>query len=330
MIATEVKNNQKQITNELHVILGVNGDTGKYLVKFLVQAGYKVRGVSRSGSGPKDIETIKANALNINELTKALHGASVIYHCLGIPYTLWFDQHPKIMRNLIQAAAANGSQTKIVFADNMYAYGEKGAKIGPINEETAELATDKKGILRSELGKMLLTASKEGLVRVSIGRASDFFGPEATNSIFNRFVLENASKNKKSKMFADLDTTHSWMYLPDFARSLMTLGIQDKADGHIWILPHFNPTTIRKFVEEFYEVNGIDIKDKVGTMPNVLLDIIGIFNKDIREYSKMSYQRKSDWIADDTKFRETFPEWSSTDLNIAFSDTFDWYKISHQ
>ena len=105
----------------------------------------------------------------------------------------------------------------------------------------------------------------------------------------------------------------------------MTLGTNEQADGNIWILPHVKPTTIREFVEEFYEINGIDVPDKVGTMPYILLDLIGIFNKDIKEYAKMSYQRKFDWVADDNKFRKTFPEWQSTDLDVAFSETFAWY-----
>lgn len=317
---------QNTVKEGLHVIVGINGNTGRFLAKYLAQEGYKVRGISRSGSGPEEIETIKADALNLQELIEALNGANVIYHCLGLPYAQWFDKHPQIMQNLIQAATINGPQTKIVFVDNMYAYGKKGAKLGPINEDTPELATDRKGLLRIRLANMLFQASNEGKIRVSIGQASDFFGPEASNSVFNRFVLENAYRLKPAKFFANLDTNHSWIYLPDFARSIMFLGTNDMADGKKWILPHAGTTTIRKFVEQFYFANNIDIPVKVKTRPFFLLNLIGFFNKDIKEYAKMSYQRTSDWIADDSKFRKNFPDWKSTDLNVAFNDTLNWYK----
>ena len=87
----QISISETQKNDELHVILGANGNSGRYVADELKKLGYKVRGISRSGNGPDSIEMIKADALNFEELTNAVKGASVIYHCLGIPYPEWFD-----------------------------------------------------------------------------------------------------------------------------------------------------------------------------------------------------------------------------------------------
>lgn len=315
----------KKERKELHVILGVSGNTGKLIAELLHKQGYKVRGLSRSGNGPANIETRKVDALHKDELVEAVKDATTIYHCLGLPYSQWFVKHPIIMRNLIDATAVIGPDTKIVFAENLYAIGEEGAKMGPMNEKTPELATDRKGLLRKELVHMLLEAQAKGKIKVAIGRASDFYGPEGSNSVFNRFVVPSAIKKQPAGMFANLSTKHSWIYLPDFARSLVILGTDSRADGKMWILPHSEVMTIKEFVERFYAEVGIDIPLKVKSRPMMLLKIIALFNKDINEYTKMNYQRKNDWVVDDSLFKNTFTDWKSTDLRTAFTETFNFY-----
>lgn len=157
---------------------------------------------------------------------------------------------------------------------------------------------------------------------------SDFYGPEGSNSVFNRFVVPSAIKKKPAGMFANLSTKHSWIYLPDFARSLVVLGTDKRADGKMWILPHSEIMTIKEFVERFYTEVGIDIPIKVETRPMILLKLIGLFNKNINEYSKMNYQRKSNWTVDDSLFKSTFTDWASTDLHTAFTETFNFYNKS--
>ena len=326
MIEQQIKlQNQNTANQELHVIVGISGNSGVFVAEELLKLGYKVRGISRSGKGPANIEVVKADALNLEELKEVVKGASTIYHCLGLPYSQWFDKHPIIMNNLIQAAAANGSQTKIVFADNLYALGEKGAQLGPMNEQTPELATERKGVLRKELAHMLLDAQSQGLIKVAIGRASDFFGPNGSNSILTRFLLPAVVKKQPTKMFANITTKHSWIYLPDFARSLVILGTNKKADGKIWILPHIETMSIKEFITKFYDSVGVDIPVKVAERPMFLLSIAGVFNKDIKEYTKMNYQRQADWVVDDSLFRNTFTEWISTDLTTAFKETLASY-----
>lgn len=327
MISKTEKNSHSH-ENLFHVILGVNGSVGSYIAKELVQLGYKVRGVSRSGAGPKNIQLIKANALNLVELTTAISGADVVYHCVGLPYSQWFGNYSMIMENLIEAAYRNkkaGKKIKIVYTDNLYEYGEKGAKIGTISEKTPSLAIDKKGKLRKELTNKLLKADQDDKVIASIGQASDFFGPRALNSLFEFFIRPYITKNKPAEIFADLEKLHSFVYLPDFAKSLVILGTNSKADGKKWIVPHYEATSIKEFISRFYKEVGINIDPAVKSRPFFQLSLVSLFNKEVREFKKMTYQLKNDWVIDDLMFRKTFPEFQKTPLKQAFSETFKWY-----
>ena len=286
---------------------------------------FQVKGISRSGKGPETIEMIKADALDLDDITRAVKGASVIYHCLGIPYPEWFDKHPVIMKNLIQAASQNGIKTKIVYTDNLYAYGKEGAALGPISEETPMIASDKKGKLRKLLVDMLLDADKEGKIIATIGHASDFFGPLASNSLLETFSLPQLIKNKTSAFFADLKAKHSWIYLPDLARSLVMLGTSDVANGQSWILPHYEATSIEHFITQLYDVNDVNIAVKVKTRPKIFLKLAGLFSKTIKEYSRVNYQMHMDWVVNDSKFRSTFT-FESTPLNVAFKNTYNSFK----
>lgn len=131
-------------------------------------------------------------------------------------------------------------------------------------------------------------------------------------------------KNKPAEFFANLDSNHSFIYLPDFARSIVILGTQEEINGKVWILPHYKATTIKEFLTRFYEVSGINIAQKVKSSPFILLKLVGLFNKEVKEYSNMQYQMKNDWVVDDTKFRSSF-DFESTPLDQAFIETYNWY-----
>jgi nucleoside-diphosphate-sugar epimerase len=320
-------------SNDLQIVLGANGNLGRTLISQLAQMGMNVKGISKSGNGPEGVETIAVDARDKDSLQEAVKGASVIYHCLGVPYTKWSDIFPVVMKNLIEAASNNSQNTKIIYADNLYAYGKDGALLGPLSGDTAELATDEKGKLRSKLGKMLLKAHEEEKIKAAIVRASDFYGPGATNSILDFLFFPKVMQGKKSSLFADLSKKHSWVYLPDFAKALITIAVDDREStvlGRIWVAPHTEPLVLKDFLNLFYEANGLKNGNNVKSSPQIFLTLAGLFIPMIREYKKVNYQMHIDWIADDSCFSKTFGDFSSTPLNQAIKETIDWYKSKKQ
>ncbi|MHA2092526.1 MAG: NAD-dependent epimerase/dehydratase family protein, partial [Candidatus Kariarchaeaceae archaeon] len=200
---------------ELHTVFGATGSTGSALVKELVNKGKNVRGVNRSGDAdlPESIEVAKADALDFESMKKAAQESTHIYHCMGLPsYAVWAEKFPTMMNNVIEAAASQGSETKVIYIDNLYMYGKESALKGPLTEDTPHLASGKKGMLRSKLANQLLQAHNEGRLKATIGRGSDFFGPSGKSSIYDIFVFPKVIQGKKVRMFGNLDKLHSVMY----------------------------------------------------------------------------------------------------------------------
>ena len=109
---------------DLHVVIGAAGGTGAALVHELHRRGLAVRAVTRSGSAPDlppGTQIVKADAANAASLRTAVAGAAIVYHAANVPYPRWVAELPGITAAIRDATADAGA--KLVFADNLYAYG---------------------------------------------------------------------------------------------------------------------------------------------------------------------------------------------------------------
>ena len=77
-----------------------------------------------------------------------------------------------------------------MYFDNVYVYGRPDA---PMTESTPIRPTSRKGRLRAELLRMLEAARDERGLDLTIARAADFYGPGATTSVFNMFVIDRVA-----------------------------------------------------------------------------------------------------------------------------------------
>lgn len=315
------------LKNKLHVIFGASGNIGSLVTKKLVEKGKKVRVITSSSKSnfPEEVEIVQADALDLEETKRAAEGASVIYHCIGASYPEWTIKLPVFMHNIIEAAAAQGNDTKVVYADNLYMYGKESAMKGPLTEITPQLASGKKGQIRKKVAENLMDAHVQGKLKATIGRGSDFFGPNGTNSTLEYFVIKNALAGKGAKMFGDIDKLHSYIYLEDFTKGLITLAENDNAFGEVWHLPHAKAITNREMMERIYKEFGYEANGKFGSNPTFLITIGGLFNKVIREIKEVIYQQQINWVVDDNKFTTTF-RMSATPLEESIQQTVNWYK----
>lgn len=307
-------------------MLGAGGNIGTAVVNELVGRGKLVRGVSRSGKAdlPGSVEQVAADAVDRESLAKALKGAVVVYHCIGVPYQQWTKIYPGVMRNLIEVATELGPHTRVVYADNLYCYGREGALRGSLREDTPHLATGKKGKLRSELIDQLLQAHREGRLRAAIGQASDFFGPGGDNSILDFFLFRPLLEGRRVSILADLHRRHSFIYLPDFARFLVNVALDDRAYGRVWILPHMEVLTYRELLDLAFREAGVDPEGMIRTMPQGVLTIGSLLSSMIREVREVAYQSQVDWVVDWSKYRVTF-DGDPTPIQQAMRETITWY-----
>jgi nucleoside-diphosphate-sugar epimerase len=199
------------VSAPLHVVLGT-GPVGLAVVRELRARGERVRLVARTVRDVDGVEAFSADASRSDEAIRACAGAAVVYHCANLPYHRWPELHPPLMAAVIDGAAA--ARAKLVFADNLYAYGPVG---GPLREDLPDAATGPNGRTRAVIAGMLRDGHRDGRVRATIGRASDFFGPYARQSIVGDEVFARALVGQPARVLGDPDLAHSVTFIDDFA-----------------------------------------------------------------------------------------------------------------
>ena len=287
----------------MQTILGSSGIIGKELAKALPQYANKIRLVSRTPNKVNEgDEFFKANLLNAEETMKAVEGSEVVYLTAGLQYDIkiWRAQWPVVMKNVIEACKQSNS--KFVFFDNVYAYGKVN---GWITEDTPLNPVSEKGKVRAELHKMIMNEVEKGNLQAIIARSADFYGPNTPLSFVNIMVFENFKKGKKAQWFIDENKKHSLTYTPDAGKGTAMLGNTDSAFNQVWHLPtNKNVLTGKEFIE--LVAKAMSVKPDYTIIKKWMVQMLGLFNKVIKENVEMLYQNDSDYLFHSTKFEKTF------------------------
>jgi len=175
----------------------------------------------------------------------------VVYNCTNAPYTEWVEKFPPMMAGIIEGVGAVGA--KLVFGDNLYMYGPVSE---PMREDMPYKATGRKGRTRAQMAEALMAAHRSGKVRATIGRASNFYGPGVTDSVMGEGVFAAALNGKPAQILGDPDALHTYTFIDDFAKGLITLGAREEALGETWHIPSAETLTARQFVEAVFAEVG--------------------------------------------------------------------------
>jgi nucleoside-diphosphate-sugar epimerase len=307
--------------DRLHVVFGA-GQVGRALTARLASLGLAVRAVSRSR--PPEIadgvDWRSADASDPAAAAEAAEGAAVIYQCLNAPYTDWPTRFPPLQRGVMNAAERTGAL--LVSLENLYGYGPTAGKA--MTEDMPLAATTVKGRTRAAMTQELLAAADDGRIRVTIGRASDFFGAGVTTgTTLGERVFANAIGGKRADFIGKPDLPHTYSYVPDIAAGLATLGTDERATGGVWHLPGPETVTTRQLLD----LLAADVGHPVGVriLPKLAVRALGVFNPLMRELVEMSYEFEEPFVLDTTKYQATF-ENAPTPLASAITTTVDWYR----
>ena len=287
----------------MQTILGSTGVIGRELANALPKYTNKIRLVSRNPKKVNDSdELVSANLLNAEEILIAVEGSEVVYLTAGIQYDIkiWQRDWPVIMKNVIEACKKNNS--KFIFFDNVYSYGRVN---GWMTEESPIKPDSEKGKVRAELSKMIMNEVEQGNIKAIIAKAADFYGPNTPLSFVNIMVFENFKKAKKAQWFIDINKKHSFTYTPDAAKGTAILGNTNSAYNQVWHLPT-NKIVItgKEFIELAAKAMGV--KPDYMVVKKWMTQMLGLFNKVIKESVEMLYQNDSDYLFDSTKFEKSF------------------------
>lgn len=305
---------------DLHVVFGA-GQVGSFLAEQLRDQGYGVRVAKRSPSGiPQGVEQALGDATDRDFCREAVAGAAVVYHCMNPPYDtgLWREMLPRFQENLIHAAGSAGA--RLVVLENLYMVGRGDG--GPITEDTPFNPQSKKGEIRARLAEDLYAAHERGDVRVVSGRGSDFYGPRGEATHFGSHFWPPVLKGRPGPFLPNPDTLHTYHYIPDVARGLMTLGLSpEDAVGRPWMLPCAPAETSRALVNRFSQALGKEIR--LRGLPGFLRKILELFSPMMKELGEMRHQWDVPFVVDDSRFRSTFDA-RPTDPEVGAAETVAW------
>jgi len=288
----------------MQTVLGAGGPIADELIRELHRTHTQdIRVVSRKPARVnKTDELLAADLTDPAATNRAVAGSEIAYLTVGLPLDsdLWERQFPVMMRNVIDACAAHG--TKLVFFDNVYAYGKVD---GLMTEDKPYAPCSKKGELRARIATTLMDEVKRGELQAMIVRAADFYGPGATLSLTHSTVTERLKAGKTPQWVGDAKATHTFTYTPDAGRTVALLGNTASAYGQVW-----HALTSKKAMSgEAYVRLACELAGKpygIQVAPRWMLGIMGLFVPVLRENMEMMYQFEHDYRFDSSKVERAF------------------------
>jgi nucleoside-diphosphate-sugar epimerase len=287
----------------IYTILGANGAIADSLARELIARQLTVRLVSRHPRPIPGATTFSADMTDPAQTLDAFRDSAVVYCCIGMPYnySLWRRQWPRIIENMI--AACQQTRAKLLFFDNVYMYGQTS---GPMTEETPYNPTTRKGDLRARIATQLMSEVRKGNITATIARSADFFGPGADKtSIPNLLVFQRLIKGQRAQWLVNAHVRHSFTYVPDAARALALLAVDDSSWNQVWHLPTAaHPLTGAEFIEK--AAAQLHKASQYTVLPKWMIGLGGIFDRTTAELYEMLYQYESEYIFNSTKFETAY------------------------
>lgn len=286
----------------LHVVVGA-GQVGPLVAGELVRRGYRVRIVRRASTDPAvaGAELVRADALDAAAMDEALRSAAVVYDCTNpARYHAWSTDLVPLKRGVRDAAMRAGA--RLVVLDCLYMLGRGMGR--PRREEDPLTPCSTKGELRASLHRELEVLAERGDLRFVVGRASDFFGPGADRgSFFSLDALRRIASGRKVLVPASAELPHAYSYVPDVARGLARLGVDETAEG-VFHLPVASKGTTRELVASLGEAAGT--KPSVREIPPWFFRAAGVLVPTFGAMSEMLYQWEAPFEVDDSKYRTRY------------------------
>lgn len=284
--------------SDLHVIFGT-GPVARATMTSLLRRDLPVRMVNRSGrfpggDAPAGVEVLAGDARDAEFSRRAAAGASVVYQCLNPEYHEWSELFPALQNGVLAAAESNDAL--FVSMENVYGYGRPDGK--PLAEQSPLNAHTRKGRLRNAMAEQLRVAHEAGRVRVTTGRASDYYGPGGgMASPMGDLVFEGVLSGGTARLYGSPDVRHSYTFIPDIGEGLAVLGTDERAVGRVWHLPNDPEVqTSRQMAETAFRLAGTT--GKIAGTPTWVFRLLGLRDRTIREVVEMAYEFETDFIVD--------------------------------
>jgi nucleoside-diphosphate-sugar epimerase len=222
------------------------------------------------------------------------------------------------MNGIIEGAVS--ARARLVYGDNLYAYGPVD---GPIREDMPYRPIGPNTRARAEVATTLMNAHAAGKVRATIGRASDFYGPQVRQSKAGNVIFGRAVAGKPAQVLGDPDMPHTLTFIDDFAAALVALSQHDEAFGEVWHVPNAETLTTRRFIEMVFA--HLQRPAKLQRPPALLISLLAYVVPPLRAVKETMYQSDRSWVVDHGKYASAFGA-QPTPHEEAIAATVAWFR----
>jgi nucleoside-diphosphate-sugar epimerase len=304
-----------------HVVLGA-GPVSRAIVASLNRRSIDVDVVSRSGTEIPGARAVTVNVLDTEGLSKVIAGASAVYQASQPEYHRWPQEFPALQDSVVRAT--RNTNAVLVAVENLYGYGHV---VGQISETHPLNATTRKGKTRADLWHSLDAEHRAGRLKVTAGRASDFFGPHAAASAVGERFFEPLLHGKKAELFGNPDALHTYTYVVDFGEALVRLALDERSLGRAWHVPNAPAVSTRQFLDMAASIAGVEPSSV--TRSRFQLRLAGLFIPPAKESIEMLYEFEEDFVVDHSTYATLFGE-HATSLHDALTATVSWWRQHQQ
>jgi len=303
-----------------HVITGA-GPVGSTIALQLAESGVPVRLLTRSGSGPEH-PLIERRRVDVSkpsaELEGALQDAAALHHAIhGSAYDtkVWRAELPQAEQVVMDAAARAG--VVVVFPESLYSYGPVD---GPIHEGLPREATQGKLGVRTDL---LRARAEHAADTVSIV-ASDFFGPRVRMAHAGERIITPILAGKTVSVVGSLDQPHSFTYVPDLTRAMITAVDRPDLWNSVIHAPTSPAVTQRELIAALAEAAGVPTPRMVA-MPGWSVRALATVVPLMRGLTDTLYQVTDPFVMDSSAGERALGL-TPTPWSDAVAETVAWWR----
>ncbi|MFG1363366.1 NAD-dependent epimerase/dehydratase family protein [Xanthobacter versatilis] len=292
-------------------LVGATGSIGASIAAALGDAGTPFAAIGRSLAGltrafaarPQaalrtcDPELRTWNQDDPATIRGAFRGLDTLVYMVGVPYDA-FHLHPRLMARTVEAAAAEGV-SRLLLIGTAYPFGRPQAAL--VDESHPRTPHTFKGQMRKAQEDVLMEADAAGVIRATILRLPDFYGPGVERS-FLADIFAAAAEGRRAKVVGPIDRPHQFVFVPDVGPVVRTLLATDAAFGRTFNLGGAGTISVREVAERAFALANArpNAKPRLMVANKTMLRLAGLFDPVMRELVEMNYLMTTPVIMDDT------------------------------
>jgi nucleoside-diphosphate-sugar epimerase len=299
-------------------IIGATGPTGIHLAAALRAEGIGVRAIARNPTalarlfGNDAVEKVPGDARDPEAIARAIEGCDVAIDCIGLPPGA-MHEHATTATAIAAALAKTGARGLQV--SSYWAY--MPFRRLPV-DETHPREDGNAYIQARRAAEDILAAAGAAIVHLP-----DFFGPFVHISMLQQ-PLADAAKGAVMNWVGGRSLAREYIFVPDAMRLVAALARRPEAYGQHWALPGAGPLTGPAAAAIASAHLGRRVK--LRTAGSVLLRLVSLFNRDLRDFLPMVPHYLRPMRYDAGKLARLLGEPKLTPYEEAIPQTLDWLR----